>query len=239
MDTSKGTTSESFLQHVFSLSDDDKHELLNSLQYGGIALLPVLLMIKFIQYILPTVDETKGNVELGLEILVQFFLVITILWFIHRIITYFPTLSHTEYSKIPWTGNVLGMLVIMLTLQTRVGEKATILYSRFLDAWNGTSSTSGRRQKKAGGGGGQQQQQQQQGWASPGLMMPTPTSPPSSSHVTSQDMMMNQQSQQQDMPMIGAAMPSSFPQYTQQQQQIEGFSPQPANAMSSSFASWR
>ena len=44
-------------------------------------------------------------------------------------------------------GEVLAFMMILLSLQTKVGEKANILLERVTDLWNGTGSTGKKEQQ--------------------------------------------------------------------------------------------
>jgi hypothetical protein len=70
-----------------------------------------------------------------LQVVVMFVGVIMI----HRIITYLPTYSGFRYEHLTLTNVVLAFLIIVLSLQTKLGIKVNILYDRLLDLWNGTS----------------------------------------------------------------------------------------------------
>ena len=63
------------------------------------------------------------------------------LFFIDRLITYIPTYSGVVYYKstdiADCRGVILTFLIIILSLQTRLGEKTNILLERLLDALDG------------------------------------------------------------------------------------------------------
>ena len=63
---------ESFLSHVFSTTDEDKGEMLNIVQYSTLAIIPILLLNKFINRFIPEADPDKSSIELLVEILIQF-----------------------------------------------------------------------------------------------------------------------------------------------------------------------
>jgi len=50
-----------FFSHVFSTTDEGKAELLNVMQYSGIALVPVVILNKLVQRFLPEADPDKSS----------------------------------------------------------------------------------------------------------------------------------------------------------------------------------
>ena len=58
---------------------------------------------------------------------------------IHRTISYFPTYSGFKYENLTLTNVVLAFLVIVLSIQTKLGIKVNILTDRALEMWNGPS----------------------------------------------------------------------------------------------------
>ena len=85
----------------------------------------------------PEEDDKKGNLEITLEIVGQVLVLIFGLFFIHRIITYVPTFSKTEYPGFNLFSIILIFLVIILSLQTKVGKKTNILFERLNNYYNG------------------------------------------------------------------------------------------------------
>jgi hypothetical protein len=60
---------------------------------------------------------------------------------IHRTVTYFPTYSGEKYADFSVTNIILAMLVIILSLQTKLGEKVSILVDRVIALWEGPKDT--------------------------------------------------------------------------------------------------
>ena len=58
---------------------------------------------------------------------------------IHRIITYVPTYSGFKYENLALTNVILAFLVIVLSIQTKMGIKVNILVDRASELWNGPS----------------------------------------------------------------------------------------------------
>jgi hypothetical protein len=136
-ETAKGNT---FIKHVFNFDSDSKADLLNIIQYSGLALIPIISLNKLMQVYVPEASDEKGSIELSVEIIMQVVLIFLGMFFIHRLITYVPTYSGTKYADFSVPNIILGVLVIILSLQTKLGEKVSILYDRLAELWNGKSA---------------------------------------------------------------------------------------------------
>jgi hypothetical protein len=140
MESSGGDDSKkNFVKHVFNFDDDSKSEILNIIQYSLIALIPVVVLNKTMAKYIPEADENKGSLEVVAEVLIQVISMFIGLLVIHRLITFVPTYSGTKYPEYNITFIVLAVLMITLSLQTKLGEKVGILFDRVTDLWNGKS----------------------------------------------------------------------------------------------------
>ena len=134
----------SFFNHVFSTTEESKAEILNVVQYSLSAILPVVLLNKTIQKFIPEADIEKSSLELLAEIFIQIVVMFIGIVLIHRIITYLPTYSGYKYEGFNLTTVILAFLVIVLSLQTKLGIKVNILVDRAMELWNGP----GKEKKK-------------------------------------------------------------------------------------------
>lgn len=139
-----------FVSHLFNFNPEGKAEFLNVVQYGALGLLPVLLLNKLIHNYIPEANEEKSSLELLVEILLQLIVMLCGIILIHRGITYVPTYSGYLYEGFNLTSVLLAFLVIILSLQTKIGLKINILYDRVIDIWNGTSGEKEDDKKKEG-----------------------------------------------------------------------------------------
>ena len=80
------------------------------------------------------------------------------MFFIHRLVTFVPTYSKMKYEDYSVPNIVIGFLIIVLSLQTKLGEKTNILLDRILDYIDGNSSLAQEKSKPK-----QAQAQSQQG----------------------------------------------------------------------------
>ena len=126
-----------FFKHVFNFDTDSKGEMLNLLQYTFLALIPVIVLNKLMQRFVPEADEEKGNVEILGEIVIQIIVMFLGLLLIHRIVSYVPTYSGIKQHEFHVLYVVLPILMITLSLQTKLGEKVNILLERLQNLWEG------------------------------------------------------------------------------------------------------
>lgn len=130
-----------FVKHIFNFDEQSKAEMLNIIQYALLATIPVIILNKIMQKYVPEADEDKGSFEITAEIVSQITSMFLAIMLIHRIITFVPTYSDEKYADFSVTSIILAMLVIILSLQTKLGEKVSILFDRVIDLWEGPKDT--------------------------------------------------------------------------------------------------
>lgn len=135
------TNKQTFLNHVFSFTEEGKAEVYNAVQYGISAIIPVVILNKTIQRFIPEPDLEKGSLEILVEIILQLVIIFVGIILIHRIITYVPTFSKYKYESLTLTNVILAFMIIVLSLQTKIGIKTNILYERVVDMWEGNTSS--------------------------------------------------------------------------------------------------
>lgn len=126
-----------FFKHLFNGTAEGNAEFLNVIQYSFLGLIPILILNKLVHNYIPEVDEDKSSIELLVEILLQLIVMFCGIILIHRGVTYLPTYSGYLYESLNLTSVVLAFLIIILSLQTKIGLKVNILYDRLLELWNG------------------------------------------------------------------------------------------------------
>jgi hypothetical protein len=144
----KDLNKKTFLSHVFSTTEEGKAEILNVVQYSLMGVIPIVLLNKLIQKFIPEADSEKSSWEILAEILIQLIVMFCGVVLIHRVITYFPTYSEYKYESLSLTNVILAFLIIVLSIQTKLGIKVNILVDRLSDLWNGTSSSEDASPKK-------------------------------------------------------------------------------------------
>ena len=237
--------SKSFFKHVFNFDDDSKSEILNIIQYALIALIPVILLNKSMSNYVPEADDKKSSLELSAEIMIQIIVMLVGLLIVHRIITFIPTYSGVKYPDFHIIFIILAVLMITLSLQTKLGEKVSIIVDRLMDLWNGTDSSKKKNGKngnvkvtqpisgQTGNITGQMMPQSQPTYTDGTSINSLPTSSSTATSSSSTQQMPNYDNmyRQDTTPLVGAATPG-----------MEGFSTEPMAANSvlggGAFGSW-
>lgn len=239
-ETSKSASSKvGFIKHVFNFEDDSKAEMLNLIQYSLLAIVPIILLNKLSQKYVPEADEEKGSFEILAEVIIQILVIFLGLLLINRIITYVPTYSGIKYPEISIIYIVLAVLMITLSLQTKLGEKVSILTDRLSELWDGSAKDDKKNGAKGKGKvkvsqpiSGQQSQNamQSQMDAVSQSLYSTPISQLPTMSLEQKSPDYNAMYQNTNTPMPGAATPGEgF--------QGGGFEPMAANAGGSAFGS--
>jgi hypothetical protein len=148
LNEAKSINHNSFINHIFSTTEEGKAEILNVIQYSLYGILPVVLLNKTVQKFIPEADVEKSSLELLAEIFIQIVIMFVGIILIHRGITYFPTYSGFKYEQLNLTTVVLAFLVIVLSLQTKLGIKINILVDRAVEMWNGPGQESKDKMRK-------------------------------------------------------------------------------------------
>lgn len=216
----KSTGKPGFFKHVFNFNEESKAEMLNIVQYSSLAIIPVIILNKLMQKYIPEADEDKGSFELTAEVLGQVIIMFLVILIIHRIVTYIPTYSGEKYADFSVTNIILAMLVIILSLQTKLGEKVSILVDRLQELWDGTSND--KKKKKKGNGNVKVSQPIAQGQQTMNAAINSMGSTSISSLPAQQMPDYNAMYQQDTTPLVGAATPGAG---------FETFEPMAANAV--------
>ena len=146
----KELNKKSFISHVFSSSEEGKAEILNVVQYSLFAIIPVVALNKLIQRFVPEADSEKSSLELLAEILLQLIVMFIGVIIIHRIITYFPTYSGFKYENLTLTNVIIAFLIIILSIQTKLGIKVNLIWDRLVNLWEGSDSDNKKENIKKG-----------------------------------------------------------------------------------------
>ncbi len=131
----------SFINYLLTLDEENKVDLLNIIQYTVLAIIPIILILKAVKHFVPEEDDSKSNLEIILESVGQILFMIMALWLTDRIIRYFTTYSGKEYQNFNSINFILPFLLILSTMQTKLGAKLNILIERTMELWNGNKET--------------------------------------------------------------------------------------------------
>ena len=147
-----GGAGTSLIKHVFNFDDDSKNEMMNIIQYSLLSVIPIVFLNKSIQKFVPDVDEEKGSLEVLAEVIGQIVVMFIGILLIHRLITYIPTYSNVKYADFNIINIILGFLVIVLSLQTKLGEKVNVLLERIVEVVEGNVNIKeGQQNQQANG----------------------------------------------------------------------------------------
>jgi hypothetical protein len=227
----------SFFNYVFNFDDENKSHIMNMLQYTLLTIIPVLIVLRGIKHIVPEDDDSKGSLEILFESFGQVIVIMLSIWFINKVIRFIPTYSGESYSKFNEVNFIIPFILILATMQTKLGAKFNILIDRVMFAITGRKEGYEDEDKKGKGQG-------QNGGAvrvsQPGLGMPQ--------HQPSQaDMLTN------ILPTGGNPQLTAMPPQYMQQQPTQDYSgmyqqqatplvganePMAANEMGGGWSSW-
>ena len=139
-----------FFNQVFTTTEEGNAEILNVIQYSLMGVIPIVVLNKLIQRFIPEADPEKSSLELLAEIFIQLVIMFCGIIFVHRMIVYAPTYSGFKYESLNLTNVILAFLIIVLSIQTKLGIKVNVLVDRAYDLWNGSSSNNKKDNVKNG-----------------------------------------------------------------------------------------
>jgi len=142
----------SFVDHVFRLDEQQQGVVLNIVQYTLVGFVPIIIMLYLVRTYVPEPDDHKGTLLILAEIIGQILYMFIFIYFVHRIITFIPTYSGYRYSEFNFTTVILAILMILLSIKTKLGEKVQILVERTIELLGGESSYTGGGGSSSGGG---------------------------------------------------------------------------------------
>lgn len=130
-----------FVNYILTFEKDQKNELMNMIQYSVLAIIPIMLVLRGVKALVPEEDESKGCLEISAECVLQIIFMMVSIWLTDRIIRYMPTYSNAEYGKFYPVNFIVPFLIILITMQSKLGFKLNILIDRAMEKWNGTSES--------------------------------------------------------------------------------------------------
>jgi len=134
---------------MFELGNEDKGQLLNYMQYVLVAMVPVVIVLKLIRAYVPEEDEDKGSAMIAAETVGQILAIFLSIWLIDRFVRFIPTYSKQAYQPMYLTNFVTAFLMILLTMQSKLGAKVDILVNKVSSLWSGESSLKDEDKKHA------------------------------------------------------------------------------------------
>tara|TARA_B100001093_G_C26756707_1_gene983790 strand:+ start:608 stop:1312 length:705 start_codon:yes stop_codon:yes gene_type:complete len=129
-----------FFSYVFNFDEDNKAGIYNMLQYTLLAIIPVVVLLKLVKHYVPEDDDSKPSLEILVEVILQLIIIFLSIWFIDKIIRFIPTLSGVCYFKFNETNFIVPILIVLITMQTKLGAKINLILDRFSELWGGSKS---------------------------------------------------------------------------------------------------
>ena len=137
-----------FFSYVFNFDTENKNAIFNMLQYGALSIIPVILTLRLIKSIIPEDDETKGSLEITFEVIAQLSVLILAVWYTNKIIRYIPTYTGSPYSSFSETSAIIPFVIILITMQTKLGAKVNILVDRVTEYIRGSTGVQAPQQQQ-------------------------------------------------------------------------------------------
>ena len=129
-----------FFSYVFNFDEENKAGMLNMIQYTLLAILPVVILLKLVKHYIPEDDDSKPSLEVLVEIIVQLLLIFLTIWFVDKMIRFVPTYSGISYFKFNETNFIIPILIVLITMQTKLGAKINLLLDRVTELWSGKTN---------------------------------------------------------------------------------------------------
>lgn len=152
--SSTGSGLGGFFSYVFNFDEENKATIMNMLQYTILSIIPVLLILKITKHIIPEEDESKGSLEIFLESVSQLIIIMLAIWFTNKIINYIPTYSGEKYHAFNEISFIIPFMVILATMQTKLGAKFNILIERTVNLYKGEDKKAAAPATNNNNGGG-------------------------------------------------------------------------------------
>ena len=223
-ESTKELNNEGFVNFVFKFDENQKAMMLNIVQYTILAIIPMIVILKTIKNYIPDVAEEKESLMVLAEVVLQLIIMFLSIYLIHRIIIYLPTYSGFNYSEFSVTNIILSVLIIVLSINSKLGDKVQLLVERVQDMWDGNTSAK-PNVKQSGNVVVKQPLSQQYVSNNPNLMMPEAMQSQMTNNksATNEYSLPQQQQQQQspdfnqmyagpNTPLVGASSPGNMPE---------------------------
>ena len=222
LEKNTGSNDDGFMKAVFPFDEDQKGLLLNIIQYSVLAIIPIVILLKVIKNYIPEADDDKGSIMILVEVIGQVVVMFMALYFIHKIIEYVPTYSGLKYGDVNVFNIIPALLLISITMQTKLGEKVQILVDRVWELYEGQTAPNSKNNTNQGQGNGQVRVTQplSQQYAAPPQQQQSVNMPPPQAQMTNMKSQTNEYSVPQtpnfnnmyagpSNPLVGASTPGS------------------------------
>jgi hypothetical protein len=140
---------EGFMRNVFDTSKASQTEVFNASQFAVLALGPSYGLLRLLREYVPAPDHSRSSLEITIEVVLQVISMVLGIIIIDRAVMYVPTFSGSPYADTPgYLMPLLPFIIILLTVQTKLGLKIDMLFERLIGLESHTSSQSTLSDKK-------------------------------------------------------------------------------------------
>ena len=112
-----------FTEHVF---DGSGNNIMNSVQYTAMSIVPLLLVNNFLETQMPIYTMSTTPVSMVIEIAVHLIVLLIVLYFVDRVVRFFPLVSGENYGEVSF--ETIGLLLVLLVVNStnsNLGKKVT------------------------------------------------------------------------------------------------------------------
>jgi hypothetical protein len=112
-----------FTEHVF---DGSGNNIMNSVQYTAMSIVPLLLVNNFLETQMPIYTMSTTPVSMVIEIAVHLIVLLIVLYFVDRVVRFFPLASGENYGEVSF--ETIGLLLVLLVVNStnsNLGKKVT------------------------------------------------------------------------------------------------------------------
>ena len=103
-----------FTEHLF---DGSGNNIMNSIQYTAMCIIPLLLVNHLLETQLPVFSQHTPPVTLVIEIAIHMVILLIVLYFVDRVVRFFPSASGETYGSVSF--ETIGMILVLLVVNAR------------------------------------------------------------------------------------------------------------------------
>ena len=102
-----------FTEHLF---DGSGNKITNAIQYTAMSIVPLLLVNSVLETQLPAFSPRTTPVSMVIETAIHMIILLIVLYFVDRVVRYFPSLSGDKYGEVSF--ETIGLLLVLLVVNS-------------------------------------------------------------------------------------------------------------------------
>ena len=102
-----------FTEHLF---DGSGNKIMNSIQYTAMSIVPLLLVNSVLETQLPSFSPRTPPLSMVIETAVHMMILLIVLYFVDRVVRYFPSMSGDKYGEVSF--ETIGLLLVLLVVNS-------------------------------------------------------------------------------------------------------------------------